>query len=493
MTEYDNKPEISLHDVDQPRAWRVGWPCLCRSRVQTLYTQGATSVSKSNVEALRSRINTILSRHQIEPRQFPGIALWLGPVYRTNVKYQEDPPNEHLCFLVECVFNPERHKEDPLSWSNAVIDIHKALYDIIGNSCSIGVEHCDTVCEKSLFLTDFPSSSEEFRKNWDDGSRYRQQILEKLKKGQAPWQAMVPVGLTASNEYMESYICVVWIDAQNANDSIWVQIQRNLQSILPDSISVEIWQASNSILSSSHEALKMQTSDDGNIGKVKGATLPKPGSSLGCLSEKALFKKVTYALTNSHVVLRSKPHLWRGIQSTTQAHYPSQEIPVQCPYEKDQQVQSMEYKLVDLEAHEAALHRDPLLGYVRGAALGSRSHNVSTFDYRLGMDIALIELIDPSTRPEKVFLNENLLNDRALETWDVCDLGSNTDSEDICIVGKYGAASGLTTGLLHGIKVDMKLNGFPDAISTWVVRSPSIGECFTRPGDSGSFVFTTTF
>jgi hypothetical protein len=220
------------------------------------------------------------------------------------------------------VFDPQQLKSHPDAWLMAVIEIHQIICEI-PSLRGIGIELCDRVYEESLHLHHLPPHSERTREEWM--AQYRPQILAKFGSLPRLWQAMALMGLKASNEHIENHTCVLWFDAIDTDNALWRDLEPELVSILPDNISVEIWQARNKLLCDDD----LPTCD-----ATKGLQIedfvspPKPGTSLGVLNDRlssatlggyvrvhtengSTSEDRIYGITNAHPLLKYDPTLKR--------------------------------------------------------------------------------------------------------------------------------------------------------------------------------------
>jgi hypothetical protein len=320
--------ELTLEDVDRRWKHRAGWPLLCSLPVSTgqLFSDRPDLVVEANLNQLESRVNDVLARYRIETRAA------LDRAVRTQARYLGELPSKDLRIIVDCIYNPDREKEDPDSWSLAVIEIREIIRETVHHPRDIGVELCDMEYEKSIQFTDLPHGFTEFHQNWDDGENYEQQILAEFNNRPQLWQVMMPIGLSAKNEYGTHHTCAVWFDAIDADDYLWRDLEKKLAMILPADISVEIWQAAGGFLSDTLPVpgvSKFLNPDD-------FTWPPLPGASIGVEHERgsgtlggyvrvqepttdetgqSTFHDRTYGITNAHVALGDQlPKVFREIR-----------------------------------------------------------------------------------------------------------------------------------------------------------------------------------
>ncbi|OKL60454.1 hypothetical protein UA08_04400 [Talaromyces atroroseus] len=233
---------ITTNDVDKRWKYRVGWLRLCHERVITSPSSG--NVSERDLQDPASRTSITLDKHHIAYRGSYG-SNFLTLAYRTQRRYLSSPPEDHFRVLVNGVFDPEQQKAHANTWAEAVVDIHHAIRGI-PSLRGIGIELHDRMYEVSLHLDDFPPHSEQTLEAWM--TQYRPQIFNKFESLPRLWQAMALLGLKALNEHTEDHKCVSWFDAIETENALWRDLEAELVPMLPDNVSVEIWQARNKLL-----------------------------------------------------------------------------------------------------------------------------------------------------------------------------------------------------------------------------------------------------
>lgn len=165
---------------------------------------------------------------------------------------------------------------------------------------------------------------------------------------------MLLSGFQASNKHTQDYKCVLWIDAIDTTHALWPQMETELRAILPQDISIEIWQASNRLLCPSFwggegTPILNDSSDIASSDRALKDVTPKiferppePGCSIGVVGEengtgtlggyvKVLEHTVNadgistpcervYALTCAHVALGGSP-LFEDLKSKGRVCY----------------------------------------------------------------------------------------------------------------------------------------------------------------------------
>jgi hypothetical protein len=348
-------PELRINDIDRRFRYRVGWPRLINAPVETAWLSlGPADLRDGlpgvDMEQLAGQVRQILDRHHIVP-QSSNFARFQ---YRTPLQGWTNPPREHLRLTVECDYDPRQQEEFPDSWAQAVIEI----YDLVRQTTNhlllkIGIELFDPSYEGSIRLTQVPDTHQHIIANWDGGLHYRQQVLRLFENQPRLWQAMVLVGLCASNKHTRDYKCVLWFDAIDTTHTLWPQMETELREILPQDISIEIWQARNRLLCTTFDGGEGESIRNDSSGIEPSKILvdvhprfleqpPNPGCSIGVVGEetgtgtlggyvKVLEPTVdadgnstqcerVYALTCAHVALGGSP-LFKLLKSKGRVHY----------------------------------------------------------------------------------------------------------------------------------------------------------------------------
>jgi hypothetical protein len=354
-------PDLKIDDIDQRFKYRVGWPRLIHAPVETVWlslgpAELCDPLPGVDMERLGAEVCQILDRYKIvlQDGGFPRLQ------YRTALQHLNNPPRDHLRLIVGCDFDPCQQEECPDSWAQAVIEIHNLLRQTANHlSLDIGIELFDPSYEDSIRLTKIPDTHQHIIANWDSGSHYRQQVLRLFENRPRLWQAMVLLGLQASNKHTQDYKCVVWIDAIDTTHTLWPQIETELRAILPQDISIEIWQASNRLLCTTFwggegAPILNNSSDIASPDQtLNNVTLefferpPNPGCSIGVVGEesgtgtlggyvKVLEHTVdadgistpcerVYALTCAHVALGGSP-LFEDLKSKGRVRYSKDDL-----------------------------------------------------------------------------------------------------------------------------------------------------------------------
>lgn len=199
-------PTLTLADVDKRWKHRAGWPRLCSLPVETITTfTGRSDLDiQCNLGDLRAEVKRILDYYHIETREEPLTAV------RTRRSLTCELPRKDRRLFVDCVYNPDRQKENPISWAQAVIKIHNVIKATLSHPhTDIGIELCDIEYERSIRFTNVPVSLSESQKNWNGGQNYEQQILAEFNGRPRLWQVMTLIGLEASNQYSSDRWCAV--------------------------------------------------------------------------------------------------------------------------------------------------------------------------------------------------------------------------------------------------------------------------------------------
>lgn len=394
-------PDLKIDDIDQRFKYRVGWPRLIHAPVETVWLSLGPAELRDplpgvDMERLGAEVCQILDRYKIvlQDGGFPRLQ------YRTALQHLNNPPRDHLRLIVGCDFDPCQQEECPDSWAQAVIEIHNLLRQTANHlSLDIGIELFDPSYEDSIRLTKIPHTHQHIIANWDSGSHYLQQVLRLFENRPRLWQAMVLLGLQASNKYTQDYKCVVWIDAIDTTHTLWPQIETELRVILPPDISIEIWQASNRLLCTRfwggkgdpilNDSSDIASSDRAHIGVTPKffEQPPDPGCSIGVIGEengtgtlggyvKVLEHTVdadgistpcerVYALTCAHVALGGSP-LFEDLMLKGRVRYdkddlvlmqsPSVEDCAQFQEEVESEIADCESEIVNLD-NKMALRR----------------------------------------------------------------------------------------------------------------------------------------
>lgn len=345
--------DLKIADIDQRFRYRVGWPRLVHAPVETvLLSLGPVNdpLPGVDMERLRAEVRQILDRHKIvlHSGSFPQLQ------YRAPLQHLNKPHRNHLRFVAECEYDPRQQADCPDSWAQAVIEIHNLLRQTTSHrSLDIGIELFDPSYEDSILLTELPDTYQHIIADWDGGPHYRQQVLRLFENRPRLWQAMLLLGLQASNKHTKDHKCVLWIDAIDTTHPLWPQIEIEIRAILPQDISIEIWQASNRLLCNSYWLGEGDPIlDSGDIAPSKrhhNDITPNdfeqpsnPGCSIGVVGEergtgtlggyvKVLQNTVdadgistlcerVYALTCAHVALRGSP-LFQNLKSKGHVRY----------------------------------------------------------------------------------------------------------------------------------------------------------------------------
>lgn len=171
-----------------------------------------------------------------------------------------------------------------------------------------------------------------------------------------------------SNKHTQDYKCVLWFDVIDTTHALWPEMETELRAILPQDISIEIWQASNRLLCTSfwsggdpilNDSSDIVSSDQPLTGVDPSffERPPNPGCSIGVVGEekgtgtlggyvKVLERTVDangnstpceriYALTCAHVALGGCP-LFEDLKSKGHVRYSKDDSPLmQSPSVED--------------------------------------------------------------------------------------------------------------------------------------------------------------
>lgn len=550
-------PQLTLDEIDRRSGYRVGWPRLTHAPVLTMPVGQEDSSSPSvDVDRLRPQIHQILARNQIVSDRF---ALeYRMPMHSST----RDPPRKFKRLVIECDYDPRKQEEHTDSWAIAVIEIRNLLLESNPNQpelLDLGIELYDPLYEASIHPTNIAEKYQHVVQNWDGGENYRRKVLALFENRPTLWQVMLLTGLRADNRHTKDEKCVLWFDAIDASNTLWLEVEKELESIFPRDVSIEIWQASGGLLSVAFSGTEHF--------KDSFAFPPNPGSSIGEVGRekatgtfggyvtvektkvdahgKSTRCEHVYALTCAHVAL-GRSRLVQGIPSeiqkleSIQVQSPSLDDCIQSIERAEEYVTARQSRIDDCETYISrqrdrnnveAIERlcrlrdtaasdidirkeiinlasgNRVLGRVKAAVFGGRTHENEKFKDNLAMDLALIDVTDLNVKPEDcLFLGDLPFVEDSNDlfgTWETVNSSRRIASREE--VWKVGRTTGVTKGYLHDIKADVKFildheRHIHNTFSAYVVGAEMDDEPvdiqtkailpFVRGGDSGAFVFS---
>lgn len=271
--------DIDIADVDTRWAFRAGYPRLCRQPVVSrALPNGHPIFAEVDFQELRRRVKEIINEHNITLREstWDNMAHPIQISYRGYIHELDNPSNQTpIRLTIHCLYDKEANKS--VTWAAAVPKIYKVMKQLA--SPLMGVELYDYEYMKYSKFCEIPRADLSLVSDWEREGGYREKVLEIFESYPQMWHMMLPIGLGSKGLGASDHNTVLLLNAINAEDDRWAEIQDKIQSILPDKMRIELRQSSGpcSFYNSSSQSLYYQ---DMKVSIDKYSRPPKPGCEI---------------------------------------------------------------------------------------------------------------------------------------------------------------------------------------------------------------------
>ncbi|KUL89244.1 hypothetical protein ZTR_03694 [Talaromyces verruculosus] len=279
---------ITPNDVDTRWPYRAGYPRLLRPYVESRPIEAAEKpISDANFKRLRSRIFEILKSYDLPwsksvPSTLPEV------VYRK----QEFGTSGLARVLIHCSYDKETSCSQ--KWTAAVAEIYAETQSMVEGDHEVGVELADMEFMDSEIISLPTPMSQELSANWENGHKYREQILQLFEARSPMFRAMIPMGRRSVGELTSELIEVIFFGALNAEDNSWDSIEARIRLILPSHIDIDIRQGSGPSF-----CLRFSENNaEGDIPSPEEYTRPpRPGHDIGAMGSRSAGTMGGYVVT----------------------------------------------------------------------------------------------------------------------------------------------------------------------------------------------------
>lgn len=174
----------------------------------------------------------------LRPFAWENISNPIQIAYRTYHHELDTLALAHLRLIVQCLYDKEASKS--VMWVPAILKVYQVVQELA--SQIPGVEFFDSEYMESCQFCEPPSSGQSLVPEWEREGGYRERVLKVFEDYPRMFQMMMPIGLRATGPRASDHKTVLLFDAINAEDDRWNEIQKRLQSILPDNLDIELRQ-----------------------------------------------------------------------------------------------------------------------------------------------------------------------------------------------------------------------------------------------------------